>query len=488
MNTSFLDPTYSDSPVIPETPEVNSDELIEFDSECLDCQEAIAGFPPEGATVGEGLVEGAPVEGFPVAAGLSGLAAINTAPRLGAGASIVQENIGSGAGPLRNAVGRTVAAGKNAVAKASINTRPSLGHERVHTPVRNVLGSVSNRLAGDETVHAVGQLSFLSFSRNYGDRGRQLSAGTPNLFANGPDEGNFSGVDISYGQRRSGGRGWEARYIGFNPQEASDVSAFPTLVFGGLAPPLNQIPGIDPNTPQTFGLSGIGLGGVSVGDVFSDALNHRVTRDTEFGSFEFNLLRAAGRTRLSNNSGSVVELFAGLRGVSFSETTTFSAGAIQSPDLSSAFYSSDVRNSLFGVQIGGRLESPLSKGWGWTFGTRVGVYNNRVESQQRSQFVLADGSQLTPVLFFGDDAGQEFDFDGKSNELAFLGELDFGVTYQFRQQTRARVGFRGIAISNVAIASGQFEDSLFDASLISEPQASDDFIVGGFYFGVDHAF
>ena len=74
------------------------------------------------------------------------------------------------------------------------------------------------------------------------------------------------------------------------------------------------------------------------------------------------------------------------------------------------------------------------------------------------------------------------------NELAFLGELDFGVTYQFRQQTRARVGFRGIAVTNVADSAGQFEDSLFDVDSIAQPQAFQDLIVGGFYFGVDHAF
>ena len=463
MNLSFLDPTYtestdpvySDSPVIPETPEVINDELIEFESDCLECQEVPAS--PASAVIGSG----------------------------GAVAAV-----GARAANLKGAVGRTVAAGRNVVGKARLNTQQAiLGHERINTPVRNVWGAFSNRLAGGESVNGIGQLSFLSFSRDYRGNGRQLSSGTPNLFANGPDEGTFSGVDISYGQRRSGGRGWEARYIGFNPQEARDVSAFPTLTFGGLAPPLNDFPGfIDPNTPQTFGLSGIGLGDTTVADVFEDSLNHSVTRESEFGSFEFNLLRAAGVTRLSGNSSSVVELFAGLRGVSFSETTTFTAGAVQAPELSSAFYSSDVRNSLFGIQIGGRLESQLSKGWGWTFGTRVGIYNNRVENQQRSEFVLADGSRLTPVLLFGDNAGQEFDFEGKQNELAFLGELDFGFTYQFRQRTRARVGFRGIVISNVAIAADQFEDSLFDVALVSEPRTDSDLVVGGFYFGVDHAF
>lgn len=362
------------------------------------------------------------------------------------------------------------------------------------TPVRNILGGANNRLAGNGAVHAVGQLTFLSFSRDYRGRGRQLSSGVPNLFANGPDEGDFTGVDINYGRRRYDGRGWEMRYIGFDPSSATDVSGGgPALVWGGLTPPLNDPAtfggAIPPGIPETFGLSGIGLGNFSAADIFADAQNHRVTRDSEFGSFEFNFLRAsAGGSRLSC-CGANVEFFAGLRGVSFNETTTFTAAATQAAVFPrSAFYSSEVENALFGLQIGGRLEKQLQKGWGYTFGTRVGVYNNRVESRQRAEYQFADGSAAVPQLLFGDDAGREFDFSGTDNELAFLGELDFGVTYQFRQRTRARFGFRGIAVTNVADAAGQFEDSLFDVDAVSEPKAFSDFIVGGFYFGVDHAF
>ena len=72
-----------------------------------------------------------------------------------------------------------------------------------HTPVRNVLNGVSSRLGANKAVNSIGSLTFLSFSRNYRERGRQLSQGGPNLFANGPDELDFTGVDISYGQRLS---------------------------------------------------------------------------------------------------------------------------------------------------------------------------------------------------------------------------------------------------------------------------------------------
>ena len=60
--------------------------------------------------------------------------------------------------------------------------------------------------------------------------------------------------------------------------------------------------------------------------------------------------------------------------------------------------------------------------------------------------------------------------------------------YQFRPRLRARFGFRGIAVTNVADAAGQFEDSLFDVEAVAEPRAFRDFIVGGFYYGVDYAF
>lgn len=362
------------------------------------------------------------------------------------------------------------------------------------TPVRNLLRGTHSRLGGNGGVNAVGQLTFLSLSRDYRGKGRVLSNGAPNLLANGPDEGFFTGVDISYGQRQAGGKGWEMRYIGFNPDQATDVAGSnPTLVWGGLAPPLN-----DPATwggtipvgvPETFGLSGIGFVGVSVADLFDDAANHRVSRESEFGSFEFNLLRAsAGGSRLSCGNATV-EFFGGLRGVSFKESTTFTARALQSAGSPlSAFYQSEVQNSLFGLQIGGRLERQRQNGWSTSFGTRVGIYNNRVESRQRAQVQFGDGSTVVPQVLFGSDAGRAFDFEGTDNELAFLGELDFGVIYQFRPRTRARFGYRGIAVTNIADSAGQLEDSLFDVGRVTEPRVTGDLIVGGFYFGIDHAF
>jgi hypothetical protein len=205
---------------------------------------------------------------------------------------------------------------------------------QLFTPVRNILGGFSSRLAGNESVHAVGQLTLLSLGRDYRGKGRLLTNGGPNLLAIGPDEGDFTGVDISYGRRRAGGKGWEMRYIGFAPESATDVSSgAPFLVWGGLTPPLNDPAtwgGTVPNgLPETFGLSGLGIGGLNMGDIFNDAQNHRVTRDSEFGSFEMNLLRATtGGTRLSCGN-STVELFGGLRGLAFNETTTFTAGGTQ---------------------------------------------------------------------------------------------------------------------------------------------------------------
>ena len=369
------------------------------------------------------------------------------------------------------------------------------GAANLRTPVRNILSGVNSHLTpNDGGVHAVGQLTLLSLSRDYRGRGRTLSSGVPNLLANGPDEGDFTGVDLSYGRRRSGGQGWELRYLGFNPDQATDISASgPTLVYGGLAPPLNDpatFGGVIPaNIPETFGLSGIGFANLTVADIFDDSSNHRVSRDSEFGSIEFNFLRAsAGGHRLSCGNA-MVEFFGGLRGVSFQETTVFTGAGTRTDGFPrSAFYSSEVENSLFGLQIGGRLERQRKNGWSTSFGSRVGIYNNRIESRQRAEVQFDDGSTAVPQILFGDAAGQSFDFTGTDNELAFLGELDFGVIYHFRPQTRAKFGFRGIAVTNIADSAGQLEDSLFNVDEVQEPTAFTDLIVGGFYFGVDHAF
>lgn len=353
------------------------------------------------------------------------------------------------------------------------------------TPVRDALGGVSSILGGDQSVRATGQLTFLSLSRDYRGKGRILSNGVPNLLANGPDEGAFTGVDINYGRRSSNGRGWEMRFFGFDPGSASDVAGSnPSLAWGGVVAPFPDF-----SITETVGLSGIGFNGISMSDVFNNAGNHRVTRDSEFGSFEFNFLRASAGGQRMSCGNATVEFFGGLRGVTFNETIAFAAAAPQVTGLPrSASYLSEVKNNLFGLQIGGRLERQQANGWGYTFGSRVGIYNNRVESRQHASYQFDDGSSATPQILFGDDAGRNFDFDGKDNELAFLGELDFGFVYQFRPQVRARVGYRGVVITNVADGAGQFEENLFDADAVAEPKAFGDFFVGGLYFGVDYAF
>ena len=200
-------PGINTSPEIPPTADLVGDELIEFDGNCLECE--------------DGVVAEAGCDCGGAGCDHCGIA----------GRSLVSENIGSRAASLGKGVARrTVGAGKNILG----GVHGQQAEPRLFTPVRNVLGTLNQGLAGNESVHAVGQLSFLSFARDYRGRGRQLSSGAPNLFANGPSEGNFTGVDLSYGRRRSGGRGWEARYIGFDPAQASDVSADPTLVWLSL--------------------------------------------------------------------------------------------------------------------------------------------------------------------------------------------------------------------------------------------------------------
>ena len=359
------------------------------------------------------------------------------------------------------------------------------GSARWRTPVRNILGTALFRLKGDDGVNAVGHFSLLSLARDYRGDGRALSSGIPNLFANGPDEGDFTGFDIGYGRRRKGGKGWELRFLSFNPDEAVDIAgSSPTLVWAGVTDPL-----VNPNTPAFSGLSGIGVGAVSMADVFDDAVNHRVIRDSQFGSVEFNLLRASAGGAKFSCGNSMVEFTGGLRAVSFDESISFAAGATSAAGFpSTATYTSEIENELFGLQIGARLERQFTKGWGYTFGTKVGIYNNRISGNQRAEFRFSDGSVATPQVLVGADAGTGFDFSGTDNELAFLGELDLGVIYQFSHRARARVGYRGIAVTNVAAAATQLESNLFDVEAVAEPKAWDDLIVGGLYFGVDYGF
>lgn len=346
----------------------------------------------------------------------------------------------------------------------------------------------ANRLGlnSDDSVNTVAGLSYLAFERDYRSDSRLLSTGAGGSLSTGsPDEGNFGGFDFNLARRNAFGKGWEFRYFRFDPgSEVASLVGNPTTNFAGFAP------GISAPAAETIGLSGIGIGAVSMASVFNDADIHRVARASNIDNLEVNFLRLGSLGRSNGCGNGATEFILGFRALNFDEAITYSAEniAASASNPASAQYVSDVSNLLLGLQIGARTERQIRGRLSASLGTKFGVFNNRIENQQSARYSFADGSTATPEALFGPDAGSAFNVNGTENGLSLLGEIDLGVAYQLSSRVRARVGYRGIAATNIAEAEGQFRENLFQLSDVRNADNSGELLLGGAYYGLEFAF
>jgi hypothetical protein len=334
------------------------------------------------------------------------------------------------------------------------------------------------------SVNSVVGISYLNFERDYGSQSRLLSSSpSGTLSTASPDEGNFGGFEFNYARRGSTGRGFEFRYFRFDPgTETVSLDADPVTNYAGFAP------GIVAPAPETIGLSGIGVGAISMATVFNDASIHRVARDSSIDNLEINLLKLSPFRGSCNNTAT--EFVLGFRMLDFDDTITYSANDIvasaTNPD--SAEYVSDVSNFLAGIQLGARTERQIRGRLSLLASTKFGVFNNRIENRQMARYNFADGSTATPTALFGPNAGQAFNLNGEQDTLALLGEIDLGIAFQLSSRLRARVGYRGIAVSNIAEAHGQFAENLTDFTQVQTADDSGHLMLGGGYYGLEFAY
>jgi len=92
------------------------------------------------------------------------------------------------------------------------------------------------------------------------------------------------------------------------------------------------------------------------------------------------------------------------------------------------------------------------------------------------------------VINNGDAQGQQFDIRDEKNDIAFLGELDFGLLYHISCRTRFRIGYRAIGVSGVALAADQFQDQFADQRSLFDANSNGSLLLGGGYFGTEFCF
>lgn len=237
----------------------------------------------------------------------------------------------------------------------------------------------------------------------------------------------LGGLDLGVVTRNSGGRGWEFRYTGLF-EDTTSLEGVPSLInFGGT---------------------------------------QSLIRTSELHNLELNLIRQQ-RSQVLWTIFDLHESIIGIRYLRFDENLDFrqTGGSLPIPTQQVA----DVENALFGIHSGRRFEKRLFGNVGVFASGELGIYSNRSES---NNFV-------SPTAF-GTSTTRE-----TKTDVAFLGKLELGGIYSFNQNIRAKLGYRVLGITGVALADGQFNQDLTPQDDVNT--AGDLYLRGG-YFGFEFVY
>ncbi|MCP4194517.1 MAG: BBP7 family outer membrane beta-barrel protein [Planctomycetaceae bacterium] len=269
------------------------------------------------------------------------------------------------------------------------------------------------------------------------DHGVELSYDSANPFpamltTDSIDLGSGLGLETRLGKYLNDSYGVEFSYWGVFPQQQDRIYANSNLAsaidFDGL---IYDNGSIADNVSRWYGTPD------------NLAVVHRLRRNFEAHNIEFNLLRNPYR----HGGCSHFELIAGFRYLQLNEEfgfdTNSSSESFGSDPANELFYEIDVDNHLFGFQIGGRMDHYIHRNLAIHGGSKFGLFGNHITHRQS----LISGNGVRATNLSTDD---NYQFNVSDNEVAFIGELFAGVSYDVSYNWRLTGGYRAVAACGVA--------------------------------------
>ena len=182
---------------------------------------------------------------------------------------------------------------------------------------------------------------------------------------------------------------------------------------------------------------------------FDEANRHRFIYASDLNSYEFNLrirsrlgkdrlvLRPDGQWVRKANTGRILTIHGGLRGLSMNEGLLFSTSG---PGTDHGSLSVLTNNDMFGLQGGGELVGQHAD-WSWGVGaTFGGLYNI---AQRRHVFMTnEEGVQ-------SNSAGEDI-----NEQMVMLGDLRFTASWQVRPHLTLRTTYNVMYLTGLATATG----------------------------------
>jgi len=155
-----------------------------------------------------------------------------------------------------------------------------------------------------------------------------------------------------------------------------------------------------------------------------------------------------------------------------------------STTIGNAFLDYDIEadNQLVGFQLGcnGIYRLGCQGRWALQYGTSFGVYGNRMEVSQR--FDLPTSGVATR---YSGGTQANFDVNSSKTDVAFLGELRAGGSYQYSCNWRLYGGWRALAASGVALTTGQIPNSFITPAQVGYINSSGSLFLHGLQAGVE---
>ncbi|MCO8125144.1 BBP7 family outer membrane beta-barrel protein [Stieleria sp. TO1_6] len=257
-----------------------------------------------------------------------------------------------------------------------------------------------------------------------------------------------------------------------------------------------------------------GGGAITVFDDFdNNATEIRATRDIALQGIEINLYRFGlmGARRLGSTGpacqfgiqavagsgyygGAIgplarpgssrlrVQTMHGFRWLQFKDELQVAGDVDGTPGLSGSdlFYDIQTENNLLGYQFGTRLSYCLGRRAMLNCSGKMGLYANDVTYRQR----IGTDTTLAFATAQGPGAGDILTNDHETT-LAGLGELDLGLGYRLSARWTARIGYRVMALSNVATSISQLDPDFTTAASSAIVNADGSLVVHGAYVGID---
>ncbi len=285
------------------------------------------------------------------------------------------------------------------------------------------------------------------------------------------------GGEIRFGRRFCCDK-WalEATYWGLDSFRGFASATHPNTVGTPLVVSGIEFP--NPSPPPAF------VNGTSY---FDNATEHRLWRQDEVHSVELNLVRR--QASIPSDFPWQVDWLMGVRFFRFDENFTF--GSVASPyvfgqygGIYEAYIHDQVTNDLVGFQFGFDADYYVVPRCRLYLSPKFGIMNNQID--QYFHIYRGDGVAAQPTAA----SGQTGSFPVRSSEdnISFLMQVDLGVQWDFARNWSARIGYRVLALTGIALADHQIPPYIVDIPVIADIDTNGELVLHGAVLGVTYNF